>query len=138
MRKYVLTSPEFEGELIFGYNTEGVLVFYENKAELKTEHLVWLSGHFPHVSDHLPRIVRKGKITEITDLSFERFWNEYGFKVGNKKRAEKLWVALQESERIAVFEHLPKYNYYLKTHQGLMKAYPETFLNQRRWENEFR
>lgn len=138
MRKYVVVSPEFEGEMIFGYDSEEVLIYYENNAELKHEHMIWLSRNFPFTAKDLPKIVRKGKITEITDLSFARFWKDYGLKVGNKKRAEKLWIALSESERIAVFEHLPRYNYYLKTHQGLMKAYPETFLSQRRWENEYR
>lgn len=137
MRKYVLTSPDFTGELIFGYNSEGVLVYFENKADLQDAHWQYLSKNMPFVDTELAGIVKKGKLTEITDLSFARFWAAYNNKVGNKKRAEKLWVALQENERIAVLEHLPKYNYYLKTHQGLMKAYPETFLNQRRWENEY-
>jgi len=138
MRKYVLTSPGFTGELIFGYNSENILVHFENKAELKSEHLSYLQRNFPFVNDELPKIAKKGRITEITDLGFERFWNEYGAKVGNKKQTEKLWVELQESDKIAIFEHLPKYNYYLKTHQGLMRAYPSTFLNQRRWENEYK
>ncbi|OQY03228.1 MAG: hypothetical protein B6I20_05475 [Bacteroidetes bacterium 4572_117] len=137
MRKYVLTSPDFTGELIFGYNTEGVLVFFENNAVLQNAHWQYLSKNMPFVDTELNGLVKKGTVTEITDLTFARFWKEFNHKVGNKKRTEKLWVALQESERIAVFEHLPKYNYYLKTHQGLMKTYPETFISQRRWENEY-
>ena len=137
MRKYVLTSPDFTGELIFGYNSEGVLVYFENKAELQDAHWLYLSKNMPFVDTELPSIVKKGKLTEITDLSFERFWTDYKLKIGNKARAEKLWNGLQESERIAVFESLAKYNYYLKTHQGIAKAHATTFLNQRRWENEY-
>lgn len=138
MRKYVLTSPGFTGELIFGYNSEGILVLFENSAELQTAHLQYLQRNFPFVADELAKVVQKGKLTEITDLSFDKFWKEYAYKVGNKARTEKLWIKLQESERIAVFEALPKYNYFLKTHQSLEKVYPETFLSQRRWENEYR
>lgn len=137
MRRYAVTSPNFEGEMIFGYDSEGVLKYYENNAELQTEHLIWLSRNFPFSDVDLPKIVKTGKIKEITDLSFERIWKDYAFKVGNKARAEKLWYKLSESERIAVFESLSKYKYYLRTHQGLMQAYLETYLSQRRWENEF-
>ncbi|MBN1250671.1 MAG: hypothetical protein JXA16_00950 [Bacteroidales bacterium] len=138
MRKYLITSPEFTGELIFGYDSEGILKYYENNAELKIEHLRWLHRHFPVVDSVLPDIVKKGKLQEITDLSFDNFWVEYNFKVGNKQMAEKLWYKLSEAERINILEHLPKYRYYLKTHQGLMQAYASTFLNQRRWENEYK
>ncbi len=98
MRKYVLTSPAFDGELKFGYNSENILVFFENNAELKSEHLDYFITNFPFVADALPKIVNKGKLTEVTDLSFERFWNEYNYKVGDKKKATKLWNQLQESE----------------------------------------
>lgn len=138
MRKYVLTSPGFKGELIFGYNSEQVLVHFENNAELEAPHLDYLKRNFPFVADELPKVVRKGKLTEITDLSFTKFWADYSYKVGNKARAEKLWNKLQESERIAVFEALPRYNYYLKTHPSIEKTYAETFLYQRRWENEYK
>jgi hypothetical protein len=138
MRKYVLTSPDFTGELIFGYNTSGICVYFENNAELQDAHLSYLCKHFPFADTELPGLVKKGRVTEITDLSFDRFWSDYGCKVGSKDKAEKLWVSLQESDRIAIFEHLPKYRFYLKTHQGLMQAYPSTFLNQRRWENEYK
>lgn len=137
MRKYAVTSPSFTGEMIFGYNTEGILFYYENNAMLETEHLVWLSQHFPFLDTQLSMIIKNGKITEITDLSFAKIWHDYGFKVGNKARAEKLWNKLQVSEKIAVFESLPRYKYYLRTHQNLMQAYLETYLFQKRWENEY-
>ena len=138
MRKYVFTSPSFEGELIFGYSSENVLMFFENNAILKDEQLQYLTRNFPFVADQLPKIVNKGKLKEITDLTFDKFWADYGYKVGNKSRAEKLWNKLQEIERILVLESLPRYNYYLKTHPSIEKAYAETYLFQRRWENEYK
>lgn len=128
----------FAGEMIFGYDADGVLVYYENNAELEPRHILALSRKFPFTPEDLYKIVENGKITEVTDLSFEKFWNEYAYKIGNKPLCERLWKKLSESERISVFEKLPKYKYYLSTHQSLEKAYPATFLNQRRWENEFK
>lgn len=138
MRRYVITSPEYTGEMIFGYDNEGVLKYYENNAELKTEHMVWLARNFPFADSDLPKIVSKGKVTEITDLSFEKFWKDYDYKVGNKKAVERLWYRLSESDRIAVLDHLPKYRYHLQINRGQAKAYPQTFINQRRWENEYK
>lgn len=138
MRDYVFTSNQFGGEILFSYDSEGMLVKYENKAELTDDQALFLSRNFPLAESDLHKIKGKtGKITEVTDLSFERFWNEYDFKMGNKKKAQELWRKLSEGERIAVFEALPRYNYFLKINQGIMKAYPTTFLNQRRWENKF-
>jgi len=137
MRKYVVTSKFFEGEMVYGYNSEGILVFFENKAELQTEHLNWLFKNFPVVDNQLPKTFPKSKITEATDLTFEAFWEAYAYKVGDKRAAAKAWRQLGESERLAIFEHLPKYNYHLKT-TGVGKAYPSTFLNQRRWENQYK
>jgi len=138
MRKYLVTSPMFAGEMIFGYDADGVLVYYENNAELLPEHILALSKSFPFTPDDLQKLVKNGKVTEITDLSFEKFWKEYDYKVGNKSLVERTWKKLSESERISVLDRLPKYKYYLSTHQSLEKAYPATFLNQRRWENEFK
>jgi hypothetical protein len=138
MRKYLLTSPNFAGEMIFGYDADGQLKYYENNAELSTEHIYLLSTHFPFHVDNLSYLVKKGSIKEITDLTFDHFWEAYNNKVGNKAAAEKIWVKLSEADRIAVLDHLPKYRFYLQTHQGLMQAYPTTFLNQRRWENIYK
>ncbi len=133
-----MTSPNFSGQMIFGYDSEGVLKYYQNDADLEVSHMVWLGNNFPFHVDDLPRIVMKGSIKEITDLTFEYFWKEYNNKVGNRAQAEKLWRKLNDSDKIAVFDHLPKYRYYLNTHQGIMQAYATTFLNQRRWENIYK
>jgi hypothetical protein len=138
MRKYIVTTPAVTGDLTFEYDATGILVSFHNNAELKEEHCKWLYRHFPFVDDELPHTFPKSKITEVTDLTFERFWREYDMKVGNKTRTEKLWNALPEADRMQVFERLPKYRRHLKLHQGIMQAYPETFLSQRRWENEYK
>lgn len=139
MRDYVFTSEHFDGQILFSYDNEGVLVYFENKAYLTDVQLRYLSENFPFSVNDLGKIKgQKGVITEITDLSFDKFWNAYNKKLGNKAKAEKLWNQLSESERIEVLEALPRYDYYLQTHPGIEKAYPTTFLNQRRWENEFK
>lgn len=75
-------------------------------------------------------------IEEIpADLSFGVFWDAYGHKVGNKGRAERLWNALSDGERVAALRGVATYQSFLVTRSTMEKAFAETWLNQRRWEN---
>ena len=71
------------------------------------------------------------------DLSFEAFWTRYNYKVGKKERAKKLWQSMTDDEHAAALLSIQKYNAYLINHPTLERAYPETWLSQRRWENTF-
>ncbi len=137
MRKYVLTSNKFTGSLVFEYDLNGILTGFKNEAELSNEQIFFLHTHFPFKEGHLSIAAGSGTITEITDLSFERFWNDYAYKVGDKSKTRKLWKELSESEKIAVLDSFKRYNYYLK-YMGIAKVYPERYLSQRRWENEYK
>ncbi|MDD2962548.1 MAG: hypothetical protein PHQ65_12005 [Bacteroidales bacterium] len=71
------------------------------------------------------------------DLSFEAFWLRYNYKVGKKERAKKLWQSMTDDEHAAALLSIKKYNAYLINHPTIERAYPETWLSQRRWENSF-
>ena len=77
-------------------------------------------------------------VRDITawDVSFDRFWNQYGYKVGNKARAAKLWNALPEMERILALGAIAAQRRHSESRRTDM-PYPETYLAQRRWENQF-
>lgn len=74
-------------------------------------------------------------ITEC-DVTFERFWNLYRKKVGNKAGVEKKWGKLSWDERVMAIGVIPRMRRYYEQ-KGLDLPYPETYINQRRWENEF-
>ena len=79
----------------------------------------------------------KVKITkQPEDLSFERFWNLYAYKVGKIDRCKKLWSALTDAEKSLNLRQIPKYNNWLSG-KSIDKAYPSTWLSERRWENEY-
>jgi hypothetical protein len=132
MRKFVIEGVHFAGQLVFGYNTENICVFFSNEAELTTPQLKWLSANFPFVDDQLPVTFPKSKIKEITDLSFETFWEVYDNKVGGKAIAEKLWNSLGEADKLNAIDYMKKYNYHLKT-TGQAKAHPKTYLRGKYW-----
>ena len=79
------------------------------------------------------------------DLSFEAFWNFYNYKVGNKTRAKEIWDGLKptnnkqrmtESNKINAYKIVPKLRYEYKL-KNTNFPYLETFLYQRRFDNEF-
>lgn len=70
------------------------------------------------------------------DLTFARFWDLYDYKVGDKKKAEKAWNNASEADKIAALAGIPKYKFWLST-CTTAQAHAVTFLNQRRYENDF-
>lgn len=78
------------------------------------------------------------QVKDITDcdVTFERFWNLYGKKVGNKAGVAKKWEKLSWEERVLAIGCIGRMRRYYEK-KGLDLPYPETYINQRRWENEF-
>lgn len=78
------------------------------------------------------------KVSDVTDTdySFERFWNLYGYKVGNKDRVKKKWERLPEGEKILALGSIPRYRRFTEC-KHIEMTYPETYIDQRRWENEY-
>lgn len=77
---------------------------------------------------------------EVEPYPFERFWNLYNFK-HDKQPAEKAWKKLNNKDRAAVIESIPKYLAFLE-HQRATgfnqnQAYAASYLNKRRWEDDY-
>lgn len=77
---------------------------------------------------------------EVEPYPFERFWNLYNFK-HDKQPAEKAWNKLNNKDRAAVIESIPKYLAFLE-HQRATgfnqnQAYAASYLNKRRWEDDY-
>lgn len=70
------------------------------------------------------------------DTSFEHFWEVYGHKVGNKTLVKKKWEKMVWEDQIMAIGSIPKIRMYYEK-KGYDLPYPETYINQRRWENEF-
>ncbi|MBR1644301.1 MAG: hypothetical protein IJ684_02895 [Bacteroidales bacterium] len=77
-------------------------------------------------------------VKEITkqDLSFERFWSVYGYKVGNKATVKKKWEAMKEEDRLLAMQGIARQRRHSESHKTDM-PYPQTYIDQRRWENVF-
>lgn len=67
-------------------------------------------------------------------ILFVDFWDLYSKKVGDKSKCEKKWNSLSVEIQKQILEFLPEFLKTIKDKQ--FQPYPETFLNQKRWENE--
>jgi len=139
MNRYLITSTLFDGEIEFRYRADEALKHFENRSTMDDNLLSRLFTKFPFTRTALVELCT-GSLLTLAQVSvqvlFKDFWEAYGYKVGNKARAEKLWNALTDTDRVAIMEYLPKYDAYLAARPRMEKLYAETFLNQRRWENE--
>lgn len=77
---------------------------------------------------------------EVEPYPFERFWNLYNFK-HDKHPAEKAWNKLNNKDRAAAMAAIPNYHAYLEhkrsTGFNQNQAYAATYLNKRRWEDDY-
>lgn len=135
MRQYLFQSPLFSGQITLGYNENGILIKFINEAELSEMQLNYFTSHFPFRIDNLDFIKGKsGIITEITDISFEHFWNEYGYKKG-KLKAEINYKKLTDGEKLKAIMGIRKYRIYCKL-KGIDMVYPERYIKDRRYDDE--
>lgn len=139
-KEYILTGDSLDGEgLFFKYNSDEWLIGYREACNMKSMQRAWLFNNFPFHRTKLfeiQKVAAKLRIQEVeTDLSFKRFWDEYAYKVGKKKRAERMWNNLSKANKVKALRYIRTYNSFLAKNEGLGRLYPETYLHQERWNN---
>lgn len=102
-------------------------------------------GEVGRVATHLGRVTTEGvgrvasselnpsSLTKSNKIPFNEFWEMYDKKIG-KPKSENKWNKLPLEEQKSILEYIPKYK-----HAQPNKSYrknPETFLNNRSWEDE--
>ena len=143
MKTYALRSLKYsELEVYYTYTKEGLLLSVEVKGEIpvETRKKTFTTAFILENELLAYASINKQKVTvrEVpSDLSFTRFWNAYNYKVGNKDRAEKLWYKLSDAEKLFCLEQIKAYDGWLLNKKNMEKTYAETFLNQKRFTNNF-
>lgn len=140
MEKYLFTSFRKTRRILFGYE-DGVCREFKMEGPVGEEEMMFLASNFPWREEFMEyfETMTRGKITRMEqDLSFGAFWSAYGYKVGNKARVQKLWEKLSDAERAQAIRSIPLYDRFLLMKQNQDKLYPETYLRQRRFENNYK
>lgn len=140
MARYLLTSTQFEGEIELRYSPEGDLICYENRAHLSELQIKWIAHSLPVRVEHVRQLIGESKTARLfevpEDLSFARFWSDYRYKVGNKARAQKLYDELSDADKMRALRRIAIYDDFVKV-KKIGKVYAETYLSQRRFDNDF-
>ena len=72
---------------------------------------------------------------EVRDeYTFERAWDLYDKKVGNKEKLERKWNSMSKKDRKAAIEYIPLY--VISQSDKQYRKNFQTFLNQRGWNDE--
>lgn len=70
---------------------------------------------------------------EVGNIPFEDFYNLYNRKIGDKNKTQSKWEALTPQLQKKIISILPAWK---KHFDGQIIPYPETFLNQERWNDD--
>ncbi len=142
MKKYVLTSQSFEGQVMFWFNEEGLMIFYHNESEMNKAQQEWLLANLPLTVDMIALVTAKikGSLEQLPeDISFDTFWDLYAKKL-NRIRAEKLYNKLNEGDKLKAINSIKHYDNYLQRNSWRSKADPDTYLRNQsyltEWKNE--
>lgn len=142
MKTFVLTSTRFEGSVEYTFNDEGQLDGFSIQANFTEVQRIWFYERLPTHLDHLTKLSNLSNTMTIEevdpDLSFDAFWLKYNHKVGNKKRSEMLWNKLSAAHKLKAINAIAKYHRYLSQRPSMEKLYPETYLSQERFLNDYK
>jgi hypothetical protein len=138
-KKYILTSELFNGSIIFKFSLKGYLseVKFEGITKMSMIIFDWLWANLPTKIETMENYRKRAEnftITEVPeDLSFARFWTEYGQKVGKKTMTETAWKKLSQKDKVAALLYIARLRNQKKL-DGTQMPYPSTYLNQKYWE----
>ena len=141
MLKLMLTKKDWGISATYTYNKDGVCVKVELPEKLEQTQAKGFFTVAQMNANEMKMRLKSENTCEVvdipSDLSFEGFWNAYFYKVGSKGKAEGFWRKLSESDKISAINKIKEYDRYI-VRTGVAKVYPERYLSQRRWENEFK
>lgn len=139
-KQYILKSNTNRARMVFRYSKNNLLIGFDLLGEYNRVQEVFIVKQVYDVAtvELLEQFAKDKKLTlKVISgaLDFESFWNDYGNKDGNRKKAQQLYEKLTESERALVRDAVPRYKERCRMNNTVL-CYPDTYLSQERWKNE--
>lgn len=138
-RIFILTSTQFEGDVILEFNEQDRIARFDmTAAKLSVQQQDYILNGLPKEASEIERLIlhsKTARLTEINrDITFEMFWDKYNEKVrSSRKRAQTKWIKMKKSEQIKAYNFISKYESNILP--GTEKKYAETYLNAELWNN---
>jgi len=139
MKKFLLTSTSFQGEVEFTFNDLDILESFDAKrADLSAVQQLWILRQMPNQLNEVKRVLGDSKTATLTEvieeITFEQFWNRYNEKErSSKKKALTRWSHLSKTDQMKAFKYISRYDQSIPS--GVSKKYAETYLNAEQWNN---
>lgn len=131
LNTYSLTSLFDSGEVVnAGSNSDLGQKLTDSNSDLAGSNSDLVGGSN---SDPTKDILFKDTNQKTLNVPFDVFWKLYD-KCVDKKPCEAKWSKLKDSERQQAIAHLPKY--IESTPDKTFRKNPQTYLNQKSWNNE--
>jgi len=136
MRKFVLTFPGIEGDIVFTYDDGEVLqgvVFNGDYPEQQRRNVLRTLPMRPEVLQRINWC--DGILTEEEErVTFEMFWNRYNDKARSSRvKTQRVWDKMPEGERVKAYRYINRYKSSIP--QGVCMKYATTYLNDQMWNN---
>lgn len=140
MKKIILTSPEFEGQVELLYHKEqGLMQIDLQNATLSEKQVMVIKQRAPFLYDNKTFKASFGSdtlnILELGyEITFDMFWTKYKKKI-NVDRCKTLWSKMSEEKRLRAYLGLNVYQSFLDKNTWRTKLDPETYLGKQAWNN---
>lgn len=140
---YTLTSTKFTGEVVFKFDSTGIMTGYDiNDAVLADHQKRWLLYDRPRTLGELRQKIAESRTIKLTkrtnwkeNATFDEFWNRYDYKaLSSKIKTRKLWEKMKPADRDRAYNFVERYDT-LIAKEGIAKKYATTYLSDRLWEN---
>jgi hypothetical protein len=115
----------------------GGIKAFENQSNNNETLTGSIEGTITPLIDTLPpnnKLLNSNNKEEIKKIDFNVFWDLYDRKKGAKKKCIKKWDSLDFETQTKIIEIIPNFLKTIKDKQ--FQPYPETFLNNERWDDE--
>lgn len=119
-----------------------VINFIEHQS-LNPKVIIGIEREIKHLPENIKKIIDYHRLSHLTKLNltkpnvnipFEKFWNLYDKKRGDKTKLETKWNKLTDKDRTAIMDYIPKYK--LSQPDKQYRKDPQTFLNNKSWNDE--
>lgn len=139
MRRFLITSPKFNGQAEIIYNARETLCCIDMTNTDMDEMTV------THFKQSVPVTISSmatafSAITTIVEagfeVSFEKFYKEYPMK-RNRYKAEKVWQKLNDTEKVEAFYSLLSYKKYINRNTWYTPMIADKYLRDREFETDW-
>lgn len=143
MRKFIYTSHHLEGEVVFGFDEDSLLLVLFDIRDvigMTEEQRVAFLTNLPRELAQLEWLVKQKPnerfMKEIKEVpTFEQMWIRYNHKrLSSKKKSLVIWNRMKDLSKIGAYDFYPQYEKEV-TKQGISKKHLETYLHAELWEN---